>query len=157
MRILILSDSHGRPSRLEEAIEAQPTARHIFFLGDGARDIEKVMELYPDRCFHIVSGNCDFTSLYPIEDICDIEGVRIFFCHGHSLAVKSSREHILGKAVKIGAKIALYGHTHLPLVEYRDETHLVCPGSVSRGRDGGASYAVVDIQKNGIMPIIVNL
>lgn len=157
MRILILSDSHGRPSRLEEAIEAQPLARHVFFLGDGARDIERVMELYPDRSYHIVSGNCDFSGFYPAEKVCDIDGTRIFFCHGHTLGVKSSREHILKKAESLSAQIALYGHTHTPLTEYRDGIYLVCPGSVSRGRDGGMTYAVVDIEKNGMLPIIVNL
>ena len=44
MRIIVISDTHGRPSLIEKIIEAQPDAKDIFFLGDLIKDIE----LLPD-------------------------------------------------------------------------------------------------------------
>ena len=38
MRVLVVSDVHGRTGRLYEAIEQQPTANTVIFLGDGLRD-----------------------------------------------------------------------------------------------------------------------
>lgn len=155
MRILVLSDSHGRVSLLERAIESQPTARHIFFLGDNTKDVLKIQELYPDRVFHTVRGNCDFSSMYPEEETVCIEGVRIFYCHGHTALVKHGTEIMLGKTEQAGAKIGLFGHTHSSSVLYDRGIYLVNPGSVGSPRDGAASYAVIDITKRGIMPIII--
>ena len=57
MRILVLSDSHGRSSEIQKAIEAQPDARHDFFLGDVLSEIEDMEYIYPDRIYHTVRGN----------------------------------------------------------------------------------------------------
>ncbi len=63
MRIIVISDTHGRSSLIEKIIEAQPEAKHVFFLGDVVRDIEDLPYIYPTHTFHIVSGNCDYASL----------------------------------------------------------------------------------------------
>ena len=57
MRILVVSDVHGRVGRLYEAIEQQPTAHTVVFLGDGLRQAEEAAERYPDRTFYMVPGN----------------------------------------------------------------------------------------------------
>ena len=49
MRILVLSDSHGRASRLEEIREAQSTAKHVFFLGDVLKDAEYSGQDFSER------------------------------------------------------------------------------------------------------------
>ena len=53
--------------------------------------------------------------------------------------------------------IALFGHTHIPKTVYEDGIHLVNPGSCSRAREGGPTYAVIDITDKGIMPIIIEI
>ena len=84
MRIVVISDSHRRSGNIKKILDAQQSARHIFFLGDVTGDIEDLIRLYPDKTFHIVSGNCDFFSSYPSSDIANIAGHGIFFTHGHT-------------------------------------------------------------------------
>ncbi len=157
MRILVLSDSHGRPSLIEKAIISQPQAEHIFFLGDCTRDIDAVSPFFCDKKFHIVKGNCDFSSEYPEFDRISLQNCNIFFCHGHSFSVKGSTERLQAFAKNMGAKIALFGHTHCSHTSYDNGLYIINPGSVALPRNSRASYAVIDICQNGIMPIIINL
>ncbi len=157
MRIMVLSDSHGRPSLIEKAISSQPQAEHIFFLGDCTRDIDTVAPFFSDRKFHIVKGNCDFGSDYPEYDFITLENCGIFYCHGHNFGVKGSTERLSAFAGNMGASIALFGHTHCSYTSYEDGLHIVNPGSLSLPRNSRASYAVIDICQNGIMPIIINI
>lgn len=157
MRILVISDSHRNTRVIEKIIESQPEAKHIFFLGNHSADIEDFEYIYSDRIFHIISGNCDFYSNYPSVGVETVNGVRIFYTHGHNYGVKGSKTHILKTAVENNCKIALYGHTHVADILYEDGVYLVNPGSCSHSRDGRPSYAVIDITDKGIMPIIVRL
>lgn len=157
MRILVLSDSHGRTSAIEEAIDAQPTAKHIFFLGDCTRDIEDLAYIYPDRSFHIVSGNCDGYSFYKAIDFTTLSGKKIIFTHGHTLSVKSGLERLKAFSETENAHIVLFGHTHTAITEYENGRYFVNPGSLSHGSLGFRSYAIIDIEENGIMPIIVKI
>ena len=157
MRILVLSDSHGRTSAIEEAIEAQKEAKHIFFLGDCTRDIEDLTYIYPDRSFHIVAGNCDGYSFYKSIDFTALGGKKIIFTHGHTLSVKSGLERIKAFGENEKADIVLFGHTHAAITDYDNGRYFVNPGSLSHGSTGFRSYAVIDILENGIMPIIVKI
>ncbi len=155
MRILVISDSHGRRTELERVIEKYNDAKHIFFLGDNTRDIVAVSEFYPDRSFHIVSGNCDIGSAYPEESSETVGGVTVFYCHGHTASVKQGLSVMLVKTERIGAKIGLFGHTHCSSIDYMNGIFLVNPGSIARPRDGGASVALIDITDKGILPTII--
>lgn len=158
MRILIISDSHGKGHLVDKIIKEQSTAKHIFFLGDVTRDIEDLCYEHTDRTFHIVSGNCDYNSFYPTSDIAKIGDVGIFYTHGHTFSVKGSTERLVKAAKDRNCKIVLYGHTHVPHISYEDSVHIVNPGSLSKPRDGSvAGYAVIDIEENGIMPIIIKI
>ena len=157
MRIVVISDSHGRSDIIDKILSLQPDACYVFFLGDNTRDIEDFEILYPHKKFLTVSGNCDFNSFYPYTGMETVEGVKIFYTHGHTLNVKSSTEYLLKSAKQNGCKIALYGHTHIANTLYEDGVYLVNPGSVSRPRNSGPSYAVIDITPKGIMPIIINI
>lgn len=157
MRIVVISDSHRRKGVIDDILSAQPQAKHVFFLGDNVSDIEDYEFIYPDKKFHIVSGNCDGFSLYPTVGMEIVEGKKILFTHGHTFSVKYSAEKLLDAAKKSGCEIALYGHTHVSKIVYDDGVYLVNPGSVSKPREGKASYAVIDITDKGIMPIIVEI
>lgn len=157
MRILCLSDSHKRGDIADRIIAEQPTAKDIFFLGDLTRDIEDLQYIYTDRTFHIVSGNCDFCSEYPNTGLANVGGVNILYTHGHTYGVKYGTERLLEAARTRNCKIALYGHTHVANTDYENGIYIVNPGSCSSSREGPNSYAVIDIEKNGIMPIIVRL
>lgn len=155
MRILVISDSHGRTSEIEKAIEAQKDAKHIFFLGDCVRDIEDCPFIYEDRTFHIVSGNCDGETMNKTSDSIVLNGRKIFFTHGHFYGVKGGISKLKEKAIREGFDLVLYGHTHTSDIQYADGIHFVNPGSLCSGRGSSTGYAVIDIEKNGIMPIII--
>ena len=157
MRLLVISDSHRKGNIVEDIIQKEPTARHIFFLGDNTSDIEDFQYLYRDREFHICSGNCDFVKEFPLYDIISIAGHNIFYTHGHEFSVKSSTGVLLQKAKNLGCDIVLYGHTHISLIQYEDGVYVVNPGSCAQSRSGPCSYAVIDIENGGIMPIIKSL
>lgn len=157
MRIIVISDSHRNVRVIRSILDAQPAARHVFFLGDVTGDIEDMNLEFPDKKFHIVSGNCDFFSNYPTSGIETVGGHKIFFTHGHTLGVKHNTDNLLKTARLNGCKIALYGHTHVSQILYEDGIYIVNPGSCSEPRGEGRSYAVIDIEESGIMPIIINI
>ena len=157
MRILVISDSHRNGRVIEKILYAQPTAEHVFFLGDLAGDIEDFQYIFSEKQFHILSGNCDYFSNFPSSSIEKVGGKNIFYTHGHTLGVKSSTTHLKETAKAQGCEIALFGHTHIPLTLYEDGVWLVNPGSCSSPREGKPTYAVIDIENNGIMPIIIEV
>lgn len=157
MRIVVISDSHGRTGVIDKILSSQPDATHIFFLGDKVSDIEDFEYLYPDKIFHIVCGNCDYASLIPAVGVELIDNVRILYTHGHIYNVKYGISRLRDAAIQNGCKIALFGHTHISKILYEDGVYLVNPGSCSSPREGRASYAVIDITENGIMPIIIEI
>ncbi len=156
MRILVLSDLHRRRSHFEKAVEDHPEAKQVIFLGDGADEAAELSAFYPDRIFHILSGNCDFSSFYPSTMQLEFAGVRVLATHGHPFSVKSGTGRLYEAARQTGSKLALYGHTHIPKVEYRDGIYLVCPGALC-GSGAPAGYAVIDITDSGIMPLHIKL
>ena len=157
MRLLVISDSHGKSSVIHDIIESQPSAKHIFFLGDRLEDIDSFELLYPDRIFHAVSGNCDFYSSVPSKNSVTLCGKKIFFTHGHEFGVKSTDTHLLSYAKALGADIVLYGHTHIPNIRYADGVYLVNPGSVGRGREKGDTYAYIDIENGQVFAATVKI
>lgn len=157
MRVLVISDSHRNGRVIEKILYAQPTASHVFFLGDLAGDMEDFEYIFPEKQFHILSGNCDYFSTFPSSGIEKVSGKKIFYTHGHTLGVKSSTVHLLKTAKEQGCDIALFGHTHIPLTLYEDGVWIVNPGSCNSPRDGKPTYAVIDIEENGIMPIIIEV
>ena len=149
MRLLILSDSHGRSSAIREAIEAQPEAKTVFYLGDGLRDLEEIQASYRSHTFYCVRGNCDWAVIdTPEMAITDIGGVRIFYTHGHVYDAKFSLTRAALAAREREAQVLLFGHTHQPLSVYDDGLYVVNPGSIGKGH----SYAILDITPAGIVP-----
>lgn len=154
LRLVVISDSHRRQSTVDKILSLEGEAVHIFFLGDVVADIEAFKAIYPEKSFHIVSGNCDFISEYPSSDIVHIGSHRIFYTHGHLYGVKGGIDGLVQNARQLGCDIVLFGHTHISHTSYENGIYAVNPGSCSAPRQGPPSYAVIDIEKNGIMPII---
>lgn len=152
MRILVLSDSHGCESGLMQAIEEQPGARQVIFLGDGMRDINCVASRYPERSFVCVRGNNDYSSEEPDERLIEVGEKRIFMAHGHTYGVKASDYHFLSAARSNHAAIAVYGHTHMPVTRYEEGVYLMNPGSIRMG-----SYGIIDITPQGIVCVLHRL
>lgn len=152
MRLLVLSDSHGRKNCLIDAIELHPEADAVIFLGDGERDIDFVKHIHPELKLFAVCGNCDFNSDLPVLLLEKFYGKTVLITHGFRESVKYSLSLLHEKAVNCSASVVLYGHTHVPDTKYEDGIWFVNPGSASLGK-----YAMIDITEKGIMPILADL
>ncbi len=156
MQILVLSDMHRRKSNFERVLEKYPHINTVFFLGDGADDASEIATFYPGKTFHIISGNCDFLSKFPSTGYFNINSIKILATHGHLYGVKSNRERLFEAAKREGVKLAIYGHTHIQMEEYRDGIYMVCPGALGNS-DDGPGYAIIDITEKGIVTNLLKL
>ncbi len=152
MRILVLSDSHRHIANLVEAISNEPAAEVVYFLGDGTYEMDEVTEIFKDKMFIVVRGNCDFIDTVPLCDIRSVGEAKIYASHGATEKVKLSFVGIKNEAIKNDCNIALFGHTHQKYYSYEDGLHLFNPGSIKEG-----SYGVIDIMENGVMCFHKNL
>ena len=154
MRILVVSDTHGDRQTLHRVILSQPRAEVVIHLGDGCEDIEEERFLHPEKMFLQVRGNCDWGSLLPaVGELC-LEGRHIFYTHGHLYEVKYGLSNLVAAAEERGAQIALFGHTHQAMTEYRGGLYLMNPGSLS-GPSG--TYGIIDLTPAGIVTNILHL
>lgn len=152
MRILVFSDSHGNSRYIRDALILHKNASAVIHLGDGERDMYGLEDLLEGKTVVQVCGNCDFASLLPFNETVILGGVKIFCSHGHTEYVKHGTSAFYEKARSIGARIALYGHTHESVTDYRDGLYVMNPGSARLGE-----YGAIDITPSGIMLLKMNL
>lgn len=148
LRILVFSDSHGQYKPMKKAIEAQPDAETVIFLGDGHRDFEYCKQFVQNKHIYTVKGNNDFHCEYPLRQVITENNANIYITHGHYEYVKSSLAGLLIKARENNCKIALYGHTHRQQTDYCDGIYVFCPGALYDDE-----YGVIDITDKGIICI----
>ena len=82
MKVLIVSDTHGRDENLEIAVNREAPFDMLVHCGD-VEGREFYIEALADCPCSIVSGNNDFFSDLPREDVIDIEGNKVLVTHGH--------------------------------------------------------------------------
>ena len=143
MKPLVLSDSHGYLSHMEEAV-LRVRPRMILHLGDCWRDGEKLHDLFPDIPFHQVPGNCDYRPDEPAERLLFLEDKRVLMCHGHTYGVKQTLLNAGYAAEEQNLDLFLFGHTHKPLVDMRGKTLCLNPGSI--GDHFRPFYGVVTLE-----------
>lgn len=152
MRMLVLADSHGNAAMIQRAVEQQPAAELVVYLGDGIAEFHRIIEHYPHKEFWCVRGNCDFSSQEESTSVAWAREVKVLFTHGHQWNVKCGMDDIKNQARKVGAQLALFGHTHTPYYEYDNGLTLLNPGSVGNPRGGiYPSYATIDIHGKSII------
>lgn len=154
MRVLVLSDSHGDSSALRRAILAQPKAEVVIHLGDGEQDLQRARPNFPEKMFLQVRGNCDWGSELPVTGTWEMEGVRVFYTHGHAYGVKSGLYNAVCAAREQKAQVLLFGHTHRALTDYEAGLYIMNPGSLSGWQ---ASYGTLDITPQGIVTNVIKL
>lgn len=154
MKIALLSDTHGNKKFIEKILPRLMRADLVIHLGDHFYDMDKFIPQLGDKLV-TVYGNCDGGG----EDkILVKEGVKILVCHGDKYRVKLGLTRIYLKALEIGAKLVLYGHTHVAKIDYEQDVTLINPGSMTHfGRksyceiqidDGVINAQIVDVDKN---------
>ena len=152
MKVLVVSDRHGMVSVLVRMIERESDCKTVFFLGDGARDIEYCKNLFPDRQFIAVRGNNDWGSDFEDEAYKYIEGNTVIAVHGHNFSVRYGLSDLAAKAESVRANVAFYGHTHIAKTTFLGGVCLINPGAVCE-----ESYAVVSLTKDGPVPELKRL
>ena len=149
-KVLVISDTHGRTENLDKILPLVKPLDQLIHLGDVGKD-EDYIEVVAECPCCFVSGNNDFYSTLPRERLIKLNGVPIFLTHGHYYYVNARKDFIRSVAAQRGARIALFGHTHVPYWE-EDETILVAnPGSLSLPRQANhfPSYMLIYIAEDG--------
>lgn len=144
MKLCVISDSHLCRERLQQAVRAEEDCDAFIHLGDLAVDAEYLKRL-TDRPVYAVRGNCDLGSALSAEQTLDLEGIRLLLCHGHERRVKTELYPLLLRAREIGAQIALFGHTHIPLRVQEEGVLLLNPGALKDGR-----YALLTLEAGSV-------
>lgn len=159
MKYIIFSDIHGSKKvakEIKEKIE-QEEADFVLLLGDllyhGPRnplpegyDPEGVIEVlneYKEKII-AVAGNCEayvdqmvlhFPVLSPYNQLV-IDGRRVFMTHGHEYQPEDL------KILKKG-DVFLQGHTHIPMIEEKENCYHINPGSTTLPKGGSKrSYGI---------------
>ena len=151
MKILVVSDTHRKLENLKVILEREQPIDLLIHLGDAEGDEDSIAEMAGCR-LEIVAGNNDFFSNLPREKELRIGSYRVLITHGHYYYVGSGIEDLKREALARGADVAMFGHTHIPLIEYGDEIVVMNPGSLSYPRQEGKrpSYILMDIDKKGV-------
>lgn len=158
MKVIVCSDSHGAFAAAEQVLEQQPKAAAVIFLGDGAEEWGDLHEIYPEIPFYPVRGNCDWGSDWPGERIVELGGHRIFCTHGHLYGVKTAGTALLEKrAAEENCDIVLYGHTHVPRIDYIAGRYYLNPGSLRQPAEGRPSYIELNLDGKNTVPIRVEI
>ena len=139
MKLLILSDSHGRSGKVKKIIAENGDADGVIYLGDGEKDLEgKLPETLP---VYQVRGNCDRESKAAVTLVEEIGGVRFYITHGYEQGVKYGLDRLAYAAEEQNCKVALFGHTHGAHYSESAGVELFNPGSAANG-----SYGVITIE-----------
>lgn len=151
MRIGVISDTHRAIVLAQKAIEQMGPVDMVLHLGDNFTDAVKLAKIFPNIKFEYVMGNCDFGYGDASEKLLEICGRKVFMTHGHRYNVKIGYMELYERAKELGAEVALFGHTHCPMMERLGNVHIINPGSVSMPRCGAQrTCAIVFIDEKKI-------
>lgn len=139
---IVISDSHRNRAAIDRLDALFGECDYIVHLGDLSSDGGYVRGKYPQKTI-VLNGNCDLDKLGDDEAVLDVEGVKIFMCHGHNYSVKQTLAKLAQEAKQRGCSVALYGHTHEARVDEIDGVKLINPGNLTRyGRNSYCYLAV---------------
>jgi len=148
MRVLVVSDTHGTlPIDLSNFdVDA---VIHAGDIGDNCF----LSEFYMFDKFYAVAGNTDYYLDLP-ENLCgEIEEIKFYLVHNLSAPHRIiSSNH--SKISECAPNLVVFGHTHTPLIEKKENTIFLNPGSLGKkGLTGYRSYAIIEIDGSDIKKI----
>lgn len=144
MRIGVVSDTHGDAFAVSRVLDAAGRVDAWIHLGDNTRDAEAFGS--KGAQVHSVAGNCDFGGERELR--LSLDGAEIFACHGHLYGVNAGTDRLAYRAEELGCNVALYGHTHIPKLDYDGRLYIINPGSPSCPRGGTPrTFALITADK----------
>lgn len=155
MKILALSDTHGKLDKALKVCDVVSDADLVIHLGDHKSDGDEIAKAKGIDVI-AVKGNCDGGYSENDYEIVSTPSGKILLIHGHMQNVKSTLQNLLCRTRELGCKAAVFGHTHKPCIEEVNGTYLINPGSLPLPADGGnGSYAVIEATENAFSASIV--
>lgn len=150
MKILVVSDSHGRNTYLDKVLGTVGPIDLLIHLGDleGSEDYIEAAAPCP---VEMVSGNNDYFTRIEREKMIEVGRYNILLTHGHRYRVNFGLETIKKIARDNCADIVMFGHTHIPVIDYEEGIIAVNPGSISQPRQPGRipTYIIMEIDRFG--------
>ena len=147
MKILIVSDTHGRHSAFDKALKEAGKIDALVHLGD-TEGGEDYIEAVCGCPAYVLAGNNDFfyDNLREMEVVFGTK--KAFMTHGHYYYVSLGPERIIEEGKMRNADIVMFGHTHKPFLEMIDGMIVLNPGSLSYPRQEGrkGSYIMMEIE-----------
>ena len=150
MKILVVSDTHGRDENLETVVYREAPFDMLVHCGD-VEGREIFIEALAEVPCCIVSGNNDFFSDLPREEEIEIAGKKFLVTHGHYYGVSIDETGVVEEARSRNCDGVMFGHTHRPVLEVIDGILAINPGSLSDPRQMGRrpSYVVLETDEDG--------
>lgn len=149
MKILVVSDSHGKMENFRQAIDIEKPDR-IYHLGD-SQGVEDAYLFSYDIPAEFIAGNCDFGSNMPSELVLEVGKHVILLTHGHYYGVNYGYSEVVAAAKNKGCDVILYGHTHVPTIDNYMGFMIANPGSIAypRQSSGEHTYLVITVNADG--------
>jgi len=150
MKVLIVSDTHGRNHYLIDTINRVSPIDMLIHLGDfesGEEYIKSMLECPVE----FVSGNNDFFTRIPKDKIIYIGKYKVLLTHGHRYGVNFSPSGLEEIGNRHQVDIVMFGHTHVPLIDLTGNIWIINPGSLALPRQYGhvPTYIIMDIDSRG--------
>ena len=160
MKILIVSDTHGRDDNLVKVLKKVKPIDFLRHCGDVEGSEKKIRELAGCPCA-MVKGNNDFFTDIPREEVITLGRYKVLIVHGHTYGVAWDEEGVIEAARERGCDIVMYGHTHRPSINIatgKGGVTTINPGSLAFPRQEGRkpSYIVMEIDRFGKVHFRIN-
>ena len=172
MKILIVSDSHGRNGPFRAVLQKE-SPDMLIHLGDSEYSCSEIASWAgaPKTPCIFVKGNCDIFSrdlseAKPVA-VFSLKGHKIYCTHGHMQRVNYGLLTLSLSAQEQGCDICMFGHTHVPYDSFGDAVsdysryyesgfgmpsgpRILNPGSISLPRGGSSrGYMIMDMEDDG--------
>lgn len=150
MKVLIVSDTHGRNSGYLDLLENHEKMDMVIHCGDVEGSAYLISESAGCKTV-IVQGNNDYFSDLPGEMIVKLGKYKALVTHGHSYYVNMGHDHLVREAKKRKVDMVIYGHTHRPVISKENGILVLNPGSLTYPRqpERKYTYIIMDIDENG--------
>jgi putative phosphoesterase len=153
MRIAVLSDTHLRIGRsLPKFVWEQLSQLDLILHAGDLTNMELLDELKAIAPTHAVKGNCDDWDVsLPDQDVIECESFKIGLIHGYTGKGKSTPERAYNSFENIPVDIIVFGHSHVPFMEWRNGILLFNPGSpTDKRREPQYSFGILEIRQGQI-------
>lgn len=150
MKVLIVSDTHGKDHNLLYTLQKLGAIDLMIHLGDFGGNEEYIKSIAPCP-IEMVSGNNDFFNGLTKEKMIKIGKYSVMLTHGHRYGVYYGTNQLKEAARKRQADMVMFGHTHVPMIDIRDDIWAINPGSLTLPRQSGRvpTFIIMDIDSNG--------